>query len=87
MVRFRKPSIYKTPDELRAMVRPGLLTHDALAAVRDAIRPGITTGELDAIAERVIRDGGGIPNFQLVPGYRHTLCVSVNDEIVHGIPG
>ncbi|AOX67673.1 MULTISPECIES: type I methionyl aminopeptidase [unclassified Curtobacterium] len=69
------------------MVRPGLLTHDALAAVRDAIRPGITTGELDAIAERVIRDGGGIPNFQLVPGYRHTLCVSVNDEIVHGIPG
>ncbi|MCC8907514.1 type I methionyl aminopeptidase [Curtobacterium sp. GD1] len=86
-MRFRKPSIYKTPDELRAMVRPGLLTHDALAAVRDAIRPGITTGELDAIAERVIRDGGGIPNFQLVPGYRHTLCVSVNDEIVHGIPG
>ncbi|MCT9621256.1 type I methionyl aminopeptidase [Curtobacterium sp. C2H10] len=86
-MRFRKPSIYKTPDELRAMVRPGLLTHDALAAVRDAIRPGITTGELDAIAERVIRDGGGVPNFQLVPGYRHTLCVSVNDEIVHGIPG
>nr|WP_156794933.1 type I methionyl aminopeptidase [Curtobacterium sp. BH-2-1-1] len=86
-MRFRKPSIYKTPDELHAMVRPGLLTHDALAAVRDAIRPGITTGELDAIAERVIRDGGGIPNFQLVPGYRHTLCVSVNDEIVHGIPG
>ncbi|MDP4333518.1 type I methionyl aminopeptidase [Curtobacterium sp. A7_M15] len=86
-MRFRGPSIYKTPDELRAMVRPGLLTHDALVAVRDAIRPGVTTGELDAIAERVIRDGGGIPNFQLVPGYRHTLCVSVNDEIVHGIPG
>lgn len=87
MVRFRKPSIYKTPEELRAMVRPGLLTEAALSAVRAAIRPGITTGELDAIAEDVIRDGGGIPNFQLVPGYRHTLCVSVNDEIVHGIPG
>lgn len=87
MVRFRKPSIYKTPDELRAMVRPGLLTEAALVAVRGAIRPGVTTGELDAIAERTIRDGGGIPNFQLVPGYRHTLCVSVNDEIVHGIPG
>ncbi|KQS10218.1 methionine aminopeptidase [Curtobacterium sp. Leaf183] len=69
------------------MVRPGLLTEAALVAVRAAIRPGITTGELDAIAERTIRDGGGIPNFQLVPGYRHTLCVSVNDEIVHGIPG
>lgn len=87
MVRFRKPSIYKTPEELRAMVRPGLLTEAALTAVRDAVRPGTTTGELDAIAEAVIRDGGGIPNFQLVPGYRHTLCVSVNDEIVHGIPG
>jgi methionyl aminopeptidase len=87
VVRFRKPSIYKTPDELRAMVRPGLLTAAALDAVRVAIRPGVTTGELDAIAERTIRDGGGVPNFQLVPGYRHTLCVSVNDEIVHGIPG
>nr|WP_144711471.1 type I methionyl aminopeptidase [Curtobacterium pusillum] len=87
MARFRKPSIYKSPEELRAMVAPGLLTEAALTAVRAAIRPGTTTGELDAIAERVIRDGGGIPNFQLVPGYRHTLCVSVNDEIVHGIPG
>ncbi|SDQ08770.1 methionyl aminopeptidase [Curtobacterium sp. UNCCL20] len=87
MVRLRKPSIYKTPEELRAMVRPGLLTEAALTAVRQAVRPGVTTGELDAIAEAVIRDRGGIPNFQLVPGYRHTLCVSVNDEIVHGIPG
>ncbi|PZF15324.1 type I methionyl aminopeptidase [Curtobacterium sp. MCPF17_011] len=87
MSRLRKPSIYKTPEELRAMVRPGLLTAQALDAVRAAVRPGVTTGELDAIAERTIRDGGGVPNFQLVPGYRHTLCVSVNDEIVHGIPG
>ncbi|WP_274542767.1 type I methionyl aminopeptidase [Curtobacterium sp. HSID17257] len=86
-MRRRKPSIYKSPEELRAMVRPGLLTEAALGAVRAAMRPGITTGELDAIAERTIRDGGGVPNFQLVPGYRHTLCVSVNDEIVHGIPG
>jgi methionyl aminopeptidase len=86
-VRFVKPSIYKTPEQLRAMVRPGLLTEAALHAVRGAVRPGVTTGELDAVAERVIRDGGGIPNFQLVPGYAHTLCVSVNDEIVHGIPG
>lgn len=69
------------------MVAPGLLTAASLAAVRDAIRPGVTTGELDAIAERVIRDGGGEPNFALVPGYRHTVCASVNDEVVHGIPG
>ncbi|KQO63609.1 type I methionyl aminopeptidase [Curtobacterium sp. Leaf261] len=87
MIRFSRPSIYKSPDELRAMVRPGVLTEAALVAVRAALQPGATTGQLDAIAERVIREGGGIPNFQLVPGYRHTLCVSVNDEIVHGIPG
>lgn len=69
------------------MVRPGLLTAASLDAVGAAIRPGITTGELDAIAEKVIRDGGGEPNFQLVPGYSKTLCVSVNDDVVHGIPG
>ena len=47
----------------------------------------MTTLELDTLAETHIRDHGGIPNFQLVPGYRHTLCTSVNEEIVHGIPG
>ncbi|WP_066517821.1 type I methionyl aminopeptidase [Curtobacterium ammoniigenes] len=87
MARVRKSALYKTPDELRALVRPGLVTESALRAVRDAIVPGVRTAELDAIAERTIRDAGGVPNFQLVPGYRHTICVSVNDEIVHGIPG
>ncbi|MEL4320580.1 type I methionyl aminopeptidase [Leifsonia sp. YIM 134122] len=82
---FRR-SIYKSPAELRSMQAPGLLTASALAAVRRAIRPGITPLELDAIAEKTIRDGGGIPNFQLVPGYSHTLCVSVNADVVHGIP-
>ena len=69
------------------MVAPGVLTAHALDAVRAAIRPGVTTGELDAIAEKVIRDGGGEPNFALVPGYSNTICASVNDEVVHGIPG
>lgn len=83
---FRK-NIYKTPDELRLMVRPGVITAASLDAVRAAIRPGITTLELDAIAERVILEGGGVSNFKLVPGYRHTICASVNDDVVHGIPG
>lgn len=78
--------IYKTDAELRLLVAPGLLTAAALAAVRGAIAPGVTTLELDAIAERVIRDGGGIPNFALVTGYTHTICASVNDAVVHGIP-
>src|SRR5690606_20798321 len=82
-----RKSIYKSPAQLRLMVAPGVLTAHALDAVRAAIRPGITTAELDAIAEKVIRDGGGEPNFALVPGYRHTVCASVNDEVVHGIPG
>ena len=69
------------------MIRPGLLTAESLDAVAAAIRPGVSTLELDAIAEKVIRDGGGVPNFMLVPGYRHTVCASVNDEVVHGIPG
>ncbi|MCU1529838.1 MAG: methionine aminopeptidase [Frondihabitans sp.] len=84
---FRKPGIYKTPDELRRMVQPGLLTAASLDAVAADIRPGVTTGELDAIAEKTIRDGGGEPNFMLVPGYRHTICASVNSDVVHGIPG
>lgn len=68
------------------MVPAGVLTSRALDAVEQAIRPGISTLELDAIAEGVIREAGGVPNFQLVEGYSHTVCASVNDAIVHGIP-
>ena len=77
----------KTPEQLALMRTAGLLVGRTLEVVAAAVRPGTTTLELDALAEQHIRDHGGIPNFQLVPGYRHTLCTSVNDEIVHGIPG
>jgi methionyl aminopeptidase len=76
----------KTPSDIKRMRVAGLLTAQALKAVRDAIRPGVTTLELDAIAEATIRAGGGVPNFQLVPGYLHTICASVNSAVVHGIP-
>lgn len=82
---FRK-SLYKSPAQLRLMIEPGLVTAAALDAVRAAIRPGVTTLELDAIAESTIRARGGIPNFQLVPGYVHTICASVGADVVHGIP-
>lgn len=80
-------SLYKTPAQLRAMVEPGLITSAALDAVRALIAPGVTTGELDAAASAVITARGAESNFQLVRGYRHTTCVSVNDQVVHGIPG
>ncbi|WP_395245835.1 type I methionyl aminopeptidase [Agromyces sp. MMS24-K17] len=83
---FRK-SIYKSPSQLRAMVPAGTATAAALAEARRLLQVGATPLELDAAAERVIVEHGGRSNFQLVPGYRHTLCVSVDDDVVHGIPG
>jgi methionyl aminopeptidase len=76
----------KTNDNIIAMRRAGLVTAAALDAVRQAIRPGISTLELDAIAHATILSMGGRSNFQLVPGYFHTICASINDEVVHGIP-
>ena len=83
---MRKKYELKTHDQIRKMRVAGLLTAKALANVKAAIKPGVTTLELDQIAEKTIRSGGGIPNFQLVPGYFHTICASINSEIVHGIP-
>ncbi|MEO0024807.1 MAG: hypothetical protein RL196_1248 [Actinomycetota bacterium] len=76
----------KTNDNIIAMRRAGLATAAALAAVRDAVHPGVSTLELDALAEAAIVKLGGRSNFQLVPGYFHTICASINDEVVHGIP-
>lgn len=84
---FGKRGIYKSPDELRFMVEPGRITATSLAAVRSAIAPGVTTAELDSLAESTIRSLGAVPNFMKEPGYRHTICISVNDEVVHGMPG
>ncbi|MFT4230472.1 MAG: type I methionyl aminopeptidase [Microbacterium sp.] len=79
--------IYKSPAQMRSMVEPGLITAAALDAVRALVAPGVTTLELDAAAAAVIRDRGARSNFQLVRGYRHTVCTSVNEQVVHGIPG
>ncbi|WP_025156615.1 type I methionyl aminopeptidase [Leifsonia aquatica] len=82
-----KRSIYKSPAQLRLMVAPGRATSASLDAVASAVAAGMTTLELDAIAERAIEEAGGKPNFKLEQGYHHTICASVNDEVVHGIPG
>jgi len=81
-----RSSIYKTPDQLRLMIEPGLATAASLAAARRKIVAGASTLEIDAVAEAAIIARGGASNFKLVPGYNHTICASVNDEVVHGIP-
>ncbi|MCA5892647.1 type I methionyl aminopeptidase [Isoptericola sp. NEAU-Y5] len=77
----------KTPDQVRVMRRAGLVVARALDEVREAARPGMTTADLDAVAARVIADAGATPSFLGYEGYPATLCVSVNDEVIHGIPG
>ena len=78
---------WKTPEQVRSMRRAGLLTAAALQRVREVLRPGVTTADLDAVAAEVIRDGGGTASFLGYHGYPATLCVSVNEVVVHGIPG
>jgi methionyl aminopeptidase len=76
----------KTPQEIELMRASGLVTAGALAAVKAAVRPGVSTKELDAVAEDHIRSHGAIPNFLGYHGFTGTICASINDEIVHGIP-
>jgi methionyl aminopeptidase len=76
----------KTPEQLAMMRAAGLVVADALRTLAAAVRPGISTAELDAIAEHDIRAAGAIPSFKGYHGYPATICASVNNEIVHGIP-
>jgi methionyl aminopeptidase len=77
----------RTDEQLLLMREAGLLVGRTLELLAAEVAPGVTTLDLDRIAEEFIRSHGGVPNFQLVPGYSHTLCTSVNEEVVHGIPG
>lgn len=76
----------KTPDEIKIMQHGGHILATVLGEVMDAIKPGATEIELDQLAERRIREMGGEPGFMKVEGYRHTICMSTNDVVVHGIP-
>lgn len=76
----------KSPPEVEAMRRAGLVVAAVKAAVREAVRPGVSTAELDAIAERVTREHGATASFKGYRGFPASICTSINDEIVHGIP-
>jgi methionyl aminopeptidase len=78
--------VRKSPAEVEIMARAGKVVADLHEILREALRPGMSTADLDAISERELRSRGAIPSFKGYRGFPATLCTSVNDEIVHGIP-
>ena len=77
----------KTAHEIDLMARAGSLLASVLPPLREACEPGVKTIELDHIADKLIRDGGATPGFLGYNGFPRSICVSINDEAVHGIPG
>jgi len=77
----------KTEGEVATMRRAGAVVAEMLARTRAAVRPGITTAELDRLAAQVLKEHGAMSSFKGYYGYPATICTSVNEEIVHGIPG
>ncbi len=78
--------ILKTPDEIAVMAKASRVVAEALAVLKNAVKPGITTDELDRLAESEICARGAIPAFKGYRNYPKTLCASVNEQVVHGIP-
>jgi methionyl aminopeptidase len=78
--------ICKSPSELERMKAANQVVADVLQALREATVPGVTTGELDAMAESLIRAAGAEPAFKGYHGFPGTICASVNEEVIHGIP-
>ncbi|MCB2194679.1 MAG: type I methionyl aminopeptidase [Bacteroidetes bacterium] len=78
--------VYRSEEEIEILRRNNLLVSKTLAEVAKLIKPGVTTLELDKRAEEFIRDHGAVPGFLGYGGFPNTLCTSVNDQVVHGIP-
>mgnify|MGYP000949111026 CR=1 FL=1 len=79
--------ILKSDRELAYMRDAGRIVAETLAEVKKAVKPGVTTGNLDEIAEQYIKSRGAIPTFKGYQGFPGNICTSVNEEVVHGIPG
>jgi len=79
--------LLKSPQELQKMRQAGRIVAKVLELMKEQVRPGITTGELDELAHKVIVKSKAIPSFKGYRGYPASICTSVNEEIVHGIPG
>lgn len=76
----------KTPEEIELLRENNILVSKTLAALVDYIEPGVSTAKLDAIAEEFIRDHGAVPAFKGYGGFPGSICTSVNEQVVHGIP-
>ena len=87
MALFGRGLEVKTPEQIDVMRRAGLVVGQTLELLREQVRPGMTTADLDAIAEDSIRSRGATPSFLGYQGFPASICVSVDDEVVHGIPG
>jgi methionyl aminopeptidase len=87
MFRKRESIEIKSTDQIAKMREAGLVVATTLKLVADAVRPGISTRELDAIAHANIIQMGALPSFLGYHGFPAVICTSVNDEVVHGIPG
>ncbi|HEX2089585.1 MAG TPA: type I methionyl aminopeptidase [Actinomycetota bacterium] len=79
--------IFKSPEEIERMRRAGRVVARTMDRLLEEVRPGITTAELDGIAEKSIRGEGCLPSFKGYRGFPASICTSLNDEVVHGIPG
>jgi methionyl aminopeptidase len=78
--------VCKSPAEIARMRPANVLVAKVLRELREAVRPGVTTADLDQLAEKRIRDKGGVPAFKGYHGYPATICASVNEQVIHGIP-
>jgi len=79
--------VYKSPEEIERMRRAGKIVADTIDDLLERVRPGVTTKQLDEIAERSIRGAGAVPSFKGYRGFPASICTSLNEEVVHGIPG
>jgi methionyl aminopeptidase len=79
--------ILKSPDEIAKMRRAGRIVAGTIDRVLEAVRPGLTTGGLDEVAEAYIAEQGAVPSFKGYRGFPASICASLNNEVVHGIPG
>jgi len=86
LIRLTEMIIGKSRKEIDKMRGAGQLAGQVLQALREMIEPGITTLEVDAVAEKMIRDGGAQPTFKGYNGFPYSICASVNEQVVHGFP-